>query len=390
VGFSWVATEARTGIILADLPNLNVQTVKGTVGRYETVSGATLPINAADAPADWVRATKKNASHLVLLADNPSDPAHGIPVIGYRITRRTRDETDLCKLDLATLESYLDCRFVGNETYAAVGQNDIFADLITKYILDGGLGGTSGKNGIPIRVQYTTSGPGKARDRSWTVQDDKTIYSIVTDMAGVIGGFEWYIGFEWQHNPERLTPVAYVGDRVGSPVMPGLKPAVTFEMPGPDASFQLVEDYSQGKGANEVIAVSSGVGASRPQSLREAIADPDQPTVEWRYTPSTSIIDVATLNAHATQTVAAMAGGAAALSLVITPDDGTQFGIDWNLGDDVGYNVGGLDAAGIDRVPAFPGGIEGVARAAGFELTPSDTTTLTPVLVSPSGDFDGI
>jgi hypothetical protein len=388
MAYTWVATEARTGVIIADLPLLDVPSVKQTVGRYETVSGATLPINTDDAPADWVRATKKNASHLILLADNPSDPAHGIPVIGYRVTRRTRNESDLCKLDLATAESYLDCRYVGNETYAGVGQNDIFADLITKYVLDGALGGTSGKNGIPIRVQNTTAGAGKPRDRTYTDQDDKTIYSIFTDMAGVIGGFEWYIGWEWQHNPERITPVVYVGDRVGVAPPPGLGPAVTFDLPGPDVSFRLVEDYSQGRGANDVVAVSSGVGASRPQSVHETIAHADEPTVEWRYTPSTSIIDVNTLNAHATQTVAAMAGGASALALVVTPGDGTQLGIDWGVGDDVGYNVGGnLD--GVELVPAFPGGISGIARVGGFELSPSDTTVLTPVLVSQTGNFDG-
>jgi hypothetical protein len=389
MGFSWIATEARTGNIITDLPNFDVPLVKQTVGRYETVSGAKLPINTQDAPSDWVRATKKNASHLILLADNPSDPAHGIPLTGHRITRRTRDETDFCTLDLATVESYLDCRYVGAETYAAVGQNDIFADLITKYILDGALGGTSGKNGIPIRVQYTTAGAGKARDRAWADQDDKTIYSILTDMAGVTGGFEWYIGWEWQHNPERITPVAYVGDRVGVAQMAGLAPAVTFDMPGPDVSFQLIEDYTQGKGANDVMAVSSGVGAARPQSTHQVSVSSDQPTVEYRYTPSTSITDAATLNAHAAHTVSAMTGGATALSLSITPGDGTQLGIDWSLGDDVGYNLGGT-VNGIETVPAFPGGISGTARVAGFQLAPTVNPVLTPVLVSPTGGFDGI
>lgn len=416
MGFSWVATAARTGEIITDLTNLDLPTVKQTVGRYETAQ-ARLPINIEDAPSDWVRATKKNASHLILLGDNPEDPAHGIPIIGYRITKRVRDESDVCQLDVATLESYLDCRYIGDETYTQVGQNDIFADLIEKYILDGDLGGSSGKNGIPIRVQYATAGVGKLRDHTYKDQDDKTVYSALTDMAGVIGGFEWYLGWEWQHNPERITPVAYVGERVGTAPSAGLDPAATFEMPGPVTSFRMVEDYGQGKGANDVMATSSGQGTVRPQSAHETITDADQPTVEYRFTPSTSITNVSTLDDHATSKVAVMADGATTLSLSYSVEDGPRLGIDYFLGDDVGYNIGGkvkdpsvdvvddvyvdiftdrygamgevpANPDGKDSVPAFPGGIKGTARVAGYELALKNTPIASPLLVSSDGSFD--
>jgi hypothetical protein len=61
-----------------------------------------------------------------------------------------------------------------------------------------------------------------------------------------------------------------------------------------------------------------------------------------------------------------------------------QLGVDWNLGDTIGYNIGGLDANGNDTVPAFPGGVSGTGRAIGYTLAVSETSILTPVLAAPT------
>jgi hypothetical protein len=379
MGYYWLSTEARTGRIITDLPLLDVGSVKQSVGRYETTS-ATLPVSVKDAPADWVRATKKGTVHLILLADNPNDPAHGIPLIGYMVTRRKRNQTDQIGLDMVTAEAYFDQRYVGDKTYAATGQNAIVADLVNSFALDG----AGGKQGIPIRVQYT--GAGKLRDKTYKDTEDKTIYSALTDLAGILGGPEWYFGWEWQTNPERITPVLYVADRVGSPVTAGLAPNATFEIPGQLATFELIEDNAQGKGATDVMATSSGQGDIRPQSPRQVIIDPDQPNVEYRFTPSTSITDTATLTDHAAVAVAAMHNGAVAFSGSAVAAVAPKLGAEWFLGD-VGFVVGGPDAAGVETVPAFPGGIKGVARAVGWDLTLGNTPIITPTLISAIGAF---
>jgi hypothetical protein len=164
---------------------------------------------------------------------------------------------------------------------------------------------------------------------------------------------------------------------------------VTFDIPGPVTAFQLVEDYSQGKGANDVVAVSSGQGSVRPQSVHETVPSADQPTVEYRFTPSTSITDIATLNSHATTAVNATFAGTNTVTMSYEAQTfGLQLGIDWFVGDDVGFNIGGLDRWGKEITPAFPGGLVGTARAVGYNLTLGNTPILTPSLISPMGAFN--
>lgn len=373
--YSWVSCDLETGNVLADLPDLAVDSVKQTVGRYETAS-ATLPLPTA--PENWVRATMEGATVMVLLWQ-PLDTNGGfagqpIPVWGGMVVKHTRDETDVISLSLATLEYYMDARFTGAKTYTATGQNSIVSDLVTTRI------GAGVNGGLPIRVQVVTAGAGTARDRTYLDQDDKTVYSALTDLMSVQGGPEWYIGWEHQASPERYTPVFYVGDRIGTPVGAGMSPNATFEMPGPVMSFQMVRDFSTGKGANSVVATSSGQGTTRPQSPASVYVDPVRPTFEYRWTPSTSILNVATLVSWASKAITQLDTGTITLALSAMADFAPALGSDWFLGDDIGYNIGGIDQNGDDLVPAFPGGISGVGRAIGYEFTLTETPVITPVL----------
>jgi hypothetical protein len=152
-------------------------------------------------------------------------------------------------------------------------------------------------------------------------------------------------------------------------------------------SFSFERDYTSGKGANSVVATSSGQGTTRPQSAPQVISDPLRPTFEYRFTPSTSIIDTSTLTAWASSAVAQMSRGVRTLKLTAVATDPAcpQLGADWGLGDDIGYKIGGLDANGVDTVPAFPNGIGGVARVISYQLDiDSNTPVVTPVLVGPA------
>lgn len=362
MALSWVSTEAETGVIIADLPLLDVPSVKSVIGRYDTTT-ATLPL--IEAPENWEQATEKGATHLILLSDNPADPSHPIPLWGGRVTKRTRTGGDTISLSLATLESYLDCRFVGDYAPVAVGQNTIISNLMTSYV-------TTGTNGgVPFRI--VTSGTNTARDRTYQNQGNKTVYSAMQDLMGVIGGPEWTVGWEWQTAPERITPVLYVSSRLGNAVPVGLGPAATFEMPGPVTDFEYVEDYSNGKGANLVVASSSGTTAARPQSAPQSVTDLARPTLEYRWTPSTSISDISTLNAYALAAVQAMGGGSNAIALTAIMAEAPQLGIDWNIGDDIGFSI---------TAPAFPNTLSGTGRAVGWEITISNTPTIAPIVAS--------
>ena len=399
--YSWVSVDARTGVILADLPLLDVDKIKRSISRYDSAT-ASLPL--APPPAGWELATREGGAVMVLLGD-------ATPIWGGIVTQAPRGSGDTVEMSLATVESYFDRRYVGDVTYTQVGQNAIVADLIARYVATGPRGG------LPIRA-VQVGGAGTLRDRTYTDASDKTVYSCLTELAAVDGGPEWTVEWEWQHDPERITPVLYVGARIGAAVNAGLAPVSTFDLPGCVIEATVFRDYSAGKGANVVVAVSSAVADVRPQSPAQVAADDGRPTYEHRWTPSTSITEVSTLTAHARSALATLAPGAVAVTLSANAGTAPRLGIDWVLGDDVGYALGGLETDprthmvdvyddlwsdiwsdtwggtflrrekalvnpdGRDSVPAFPGGIAGAARAIGWELTLGATPIVTPILAT--------
>lgn len=370
-GYSWLALEARTGVVIADLPDLDCDKVSTQIGAYTTAT-ASLPVGTKKTPENWVRATKPGATFLVVVDDDTSDP-----VWGGLVTKRTRTAGDSTALSLITVEGYLDRRFVGDEDFVEVDQNVIAATLVQKYVVTGSNGG------LPMRVEIV-GGPGKLRDRPYTDRSDKTVYSCLVELMGLEDGPEWSIG--WERRGQIYTPVFRVGTRLGAAVTPGFAPNATFEIPGPVTSAELQEDYSAGGGANDVLATSSASADERPQSAHIVTPDPDRPTFEARFSPSTSIVDVAVLNDHARARALATADGAQALALASVTQSAPRVGVDWAAGDDLGYVVGGLDRFDRELVPAFPGGLTGVARAVGWELSfASDKSPeiITPVLQDP-------
>ncbi len=126
----------------------------------------------------------------------------------------------------------------------------------------------------------------------------------------------------------------------------------------------LKEGYRRGDGANDVMAVSSGSADARPQSPRQVAANDGRPKIEYRWSPSTSITEIATLTGHAQRALAGMKDGTVALAITASREETDSF----SLGDDVGFDLTSL---------AWPNGISGTARAIGIEIT---DTTITPVL----------
>lgn len=389
-----MAVKSRTGEIIEELPDLGCQKVAAVLGSYTTTT-ASLPVPTA--PREWMRATEPEAAWLVLV-DNADSDTEPTPVWGGRITSRTRTHGDTVDLSLATIESMLDRFYVGDVTYDDWGQNNLAADLVDQFVLDG-----------THCLEVAALSAGVARDRTYTDDSDKSVLSVLTELSGVIGGPEFTVTWRWLHSPERLVPTLVIGDRIGHAPLADLRPAATFELPGNVASASYTEDYSAGRFARDVMATSSGVGAARPESPRQVAADDDRPAFQYRFSPSTSITEVSTLTEHARKALAAMQTGSRSLSLTAVNGDGVRLGKDWALGDDVGYELGGLgpspdlvvvrdayvdeytDAYGAnalvkkypngrDTVPAFPGGLEGVARAIGWELSLAEPQMVTPIL----------
>lgn len=355
---SWVSVNANDGSIITDLPTLRADgPLKQTLMRYESQT-VSLPLGTPGtpdaAPTNWRQATRKGAVFLVALDEGNA------PVWGGMVTRRTRKVGADIKLALVTAEGYFDRVYVGDVTFTATPQDTLVKNLVESYAKTGAL------RGLPLRVQIV-GGVGVNRDRTYKDADDKTLYQVLTDLSGVLGGPEWTVGWEWV-TASQLGLVVTVSDRVGSAAPSGLNPAAQFYLPGSVADAELVEGFGASEGANDVMAVSSGVGAARPQSQHQSNAGDLRPRFEYRWTPSTSITDVNTLTAHAQRALKAMQSGSVALTLTASRQEAPKLGTDWHLGDDIGFDITG---------PEFPDGLYGTARCVGWEMT---DTTITPLL----------
>lgn len=354
---SWVAVNANNGQIIADLTNLRVGgALKQTLMRYESQT-AVLPMDGA--PPNWRQATRKGAVFLVAL-DEADVNNNRRPLWGGMVKDRDTDHGADVSFALVTAEAYFDRVYVGNEKFSQQPQNTIVKTLVEKYAK------TGTKRGLPIRVEIV-GGNGALRNAAYADADDKTLYSVLTDLSGLDGGPEWTVRWEWV-NTSTLGLVLSVGDRIGVPAPAGLGPAAQFHLPGSVKAAALHEGYGESEGANDVMAVSSGVADARPQSTHHTNTTDLRPRFEYRYTPSVSEPNVPTLESYAKRTLAAMKDGAVALSITADRREAPRLGMDWSIGDDIGFDL---------TAPAWPDGISGVARAVGWELTDD---TITPLI----------
>ncbi|AYN57879.1 minor tail protein [Arthrobacter phage Faja] len=365
---SWVSVNANDGSIIADLPTLKVDgALKQTLMRYESQT-ASLPLgNPKDEddptrpPTNWRQATRKGAVFLVAL-DEPDENNQQQPLWGGMVVRRNRKVGEGLKMSLITAEGYFDRVYVGNEKFAGIAQNTIVKTLVEKYAK------TGDKRGLPIRVQIV-GGTGQTLGKEYTDFEDKSLYSVLTELSGMLGGPEWTVGWEWV-DTQKLGLVLYVGDRIGVPPPVDLGPAAQFYLPGAVTEAELEEGYGADEGANDVMAVSSGVDDARPQSPHQTNTSDLRPRFEHRYTPDTNVSATDTLTSHAQRALAAMKDGTVALTLVANRDEAPKLGREWRIGDDVGFDI---------TADEFPDGLRGTARAVGWELTDSTVTPLVDV-----------
>lgn len=371
MALQWIAADAYSGNVIADLPTLEADwPLRRTIGQYDT---GTAHLHLDGAPPNWRRAVLEGGA--VLHAYDDTDPAQAPQWSGLVTASFVDSASDAVDLSLVTGEGYFDRRFVRDASYKAVGQNAIVKDLALRF---GGPNDVAPYRGLPLRVEYTTPGVGALRDRTYYDADDATLYTRLRQLMGVRGGPEWCVEWEWSADRMSITPVLRVGDRIGTAPPPGLAPAAAFELPGCVTNAQLARDYSSGKGANLVQAVSSGQGDVRPTSGAVWIEDPwGRPTFEHRWTPSTSITETATLVEYARQAIRLLAPGGVSLILVAALAAAPRLGTDWRLGDEVQYAIGAADAYGRPIRAFEPDGLIGVDRAIAYELTAS---TIAPIL----------
>jgi hypothetical protein len=355
---AWLGCDLVSGQIIEELQALEpAGPLASVLGTY-TSANFTLPLPGA--PRDWEGATTPGRTMLVAVLG--SRPVWA----GIVLTRKggTRATVDL---PCVSLEGYLDRRYVGDHTWT--GQDEV------SVILAGLLGDANSTEGIGFELDCPATGTN--RDRTYQDQDDKTVYSACRELMAVEDGPEWTVVLDWTDDTQTaVAKIARARKRLGT-AAPADLPAARFDTQGASSAvYELVEDYSSGRGANHVVAVSSGQGDVRPQSTPardEDLFDAGWPRWEHRFTPSTSISSQDTLDAHARAALAIMGRGALMLQLTARADAYPQLGADWLAGDDIGVDLLGH---------RHPDGLSGIGRCIGWELDPK-AGLITPTLYTP-------
>lgn len=355
---TWLGCDLVSGRIIEELPNLAPSgSISAVLGTYTSASFR-LPVPLAGRgalPRNWEAATEPGRTMIVaLLAGQPIWA--GVVLIRQGGTGATVD------LACTSLEGYLDRRFVRDHTFKQVDEAAIAA----------GLADDAGPNGIGFLVDAPNTGT--KRDRTYADKEDKTVYSALRELMGVDGGPEWTISLAWTSAAQTaVAKVLQVRKRVGFATS---TPNAVF-MAGAtretsSAVYTLREDYSSGNGANYVVATSSPEGVPKRSAPASNITA-GWPRFDLRFTPSTSITDQATLDAHARAALAITLRGASSLTITARADAYPVLGTDFFIGDDVGYELVGH---------RHPAGLAGVGRAVGWDLDPQ-ANTLSPILYAP-------
>lgn len=367
----WLAASLTSGAVILDAVAFEPQwPLRRSLSNYDTATGT---YYLDHAPPDWQQAIAAGVSVLAMYDED--DEQRSIQWAGY-ITHDDPDSArDAVDLNLTTLEGYLDRRYVGDITYAVTNgwqRDTVIADLVAKYV------NTAGSiPGVPIQVvQCSSGGPALTVDLVLQNADNATVLTRINELIGQYGG-EFAIEWTWAADGKTLVPVLFVGDHIGTASSTGV-PSVTLEQPGPILSVRYPTDYSAGAGANICTAYSSGQGKVTPYSPTQQVADfAGRPAFEDRFQPKASEPDVATLTKYAQQRLAVLSPGAQPLTVTLALEAlsaGRRFGLDWAIGDDLGWAV--------DPCKAFPQGLSGVGRVIAAEFT--DDKTLTPIFADPS------
>jgi len=366
---TWYGCDLVSGRIVEELPDLEPQVpISRLLGAYTSASfHLPIPLGGhGKPPRNWEAATEPGRSMIVAVLA-------GQPIWGGIVLVRKRGSDATVDLACVSIEGYLDRRYVGNHEWVQQDESSVIA---------AGLVADAQVEGIGLVVDAPPTGT--LRDRHYYDYDDATVYSRLQELMGVEDGPEWTIDLDWTDSTQTaVAKVFRVRKRIGvassqptAVYTTGSASAVLSSVGASDARYMLREDYGSGKGANHVVAVSSGEGEDRPQSSPardEAVLSVGWPRYEHRFSPSSSITNVSTLDAHAARAVALMARGARTLTITARADIYPVLGTDWSIGDDVGYELQGH---------GHPDGLTGVARAIGWELD-ARAGTVSPILLLP-------
>lgn len=344
-GFQFLAVSLTSGIVLAELPDLQVSKL---LYRFEETTSETMVLPWRNIPSNWGEATIPYGVAILLV--------RGSTVLwgGIVVKRERALQGGGVSLTVATVEHYLDSVYVKDHVYSNCDQCEIVKDLMSSTL-----------EGHRFMLSVEASPSSIRRDRTYEESSAKTLLSALQELSNVQNGPEWYTS--WRVVDGRYMPVLTVADRVGS-----VTPVTTFDE-SVMTSFEIVEDYTTGYGANMVWAVGDTTGETQLRSDVMVSEQAYRPVVEYVVRPSSSIMQKETLNAHASFALERLRDGTNTISMTLSLLAAPTVYEDWKPGDVVAWSI-------ADDSGRFSGFDHGEARVVGYDIDFNGAWTITPVL----------
>lgn len=344
-GFQFLAVSLTSGSVLAEFPDLQVSRLSY---RFEETTSGTMVIPWRNIPSNWGEATVPYGTAILLV--------RGSMVLwgGIVVKRERTFQGEGLSLTVATVEHYLDSVYVKDHVYSNRDQCEIVKDLVSATL-----------DGHRFMLSIEASPSAVRRDRTYEESSDKTLLSVLQELSNVQNGPEWCTS--WRNVDCRYVPVLTVADRIGS-----VDPVTTFDE-SVMTSFKVVEDYTNGYGANMVWAVGDPTGETQLRSDVMVAEQPYRPVVEHVVRPSSSITRKETLNAHASSALQQLRDGTSTVDMTLSLLAAPIIYEEWKPGDVVAWTVADDDGR-------FTGFDHGKARVVGYNIDFSGVWTITPVV----------
>jgi hypothetical protein len=344
-GFQFLAVSLSSGTVLVEFPDLQVSKLSY---RFEEKTSETMVIPWRNIPSNWGEATAPYGVAILLV--------YGSTVLwgGIVVKRERTLQGSGLSLTVVTVEHYLDSVYVKDHVYSNRDQCEIVEDLVSTTL-----------EGHRFMLSVEASPSSVRRDRTYEESSDKTLLSVLQELSNVQDGPEWCTS--WRAVDGGYLPVLTVADRIGS-----VTPVTTFDE-SVMTSFDIVEDYTSGYGANMVWAVGNTTGETQLRSDRMVAEQSYRPVVEHVVRPSSSITQKETLNAHASASLRQLRDGTNTMSMTLSLLTAPIVYEEWKPGDVVAWTVADDDGR-------FAGFDHGEARVVGYDIDFSGVWTITPVL----------
>ncbi len=333
------------GVELGELQNIQCSSVSVSMLEVETTSFK-IPYNSL--PAGWVDSLQPYKSIIIML-----DDVTGVSYYGGFITKRTRKQSDACiQLDCTDVLGYFKRVYVPTLNYSQISQTLIVQDVIQQSLR---------YSTVPITVLADVSTV--KRDRTINETDNKTIYDIVDSFNGLDGGTELSHSWEYDNNKNRWNCIIRIADHIGR-VTPLILDSRMF------SDFQIVEDYTSGYGANSILAYATS-GNTQLESSWHSSKYWGRPLLQYRWSPSSSITNVSTLNSYAAQKLEDIELGTISYSFSCAFSLMPPLGVVWSLGDVMRFNLHAEQFKDVQTV---------TARVVGYTVSFNNAWTITPLL----------